>query len=132
MPGLSSQGAIRDQADLHMEPVRNTDVTSSHVHGDQLAQIDRQAQPSDGLPLTVYWEWEQGESQLADVQSRLKKCLSFWEEMLDPAPWIISCIVEGYKLLLRAIPNWHSRPNQQSALECLCLNPFKSWRKTDA
>ena len=36
--------------------------------------------------------------------------------MLDPAPWIISCIKEGYKLPLRSIPDRFHRKNQQSAL----------------
>ena len=35
---------------------------------------------------------------------------------MDPAPWIISCIKEGYKLPLRFIPGCYRKPNQQSAL----------------
>ena len=66
------------------------------------------------LPSTF---WEQGEVQVADVQGRLKKCLSFWEDELDPAPWIISCLREGYKLPLRSLPHRYCKPNQQSALD---------------
>ena len=65
---------------------------------------------------TISWEVEQGEAQVVDVQGRLKKCLSFWENELDPAPWIISCIREGYKLPLRSLPDKFSMPNQHSAL----------------
>ena len=71
---------------------------------------------NDALPST-FWEVEQGEVQVADVQGRLKKCLSFWEDELDPAPWIISCIREGYKLPLRSLPHRYCKPNQQSALD---------------
>jgi len=39
-----------------------------------------------------------------------------WEETLCPAPWIISCISEGYKLPLRAVPNKYSRPSQTSTV----------------
>ena len=39
---------------------------------------------NDTLPST-FWEVEQAEVQVADVQGRLKKCLSFWEDELDPA-----------------------------------------------
>ena len=64
----------------------------------------------EGLP-SVFWEVEQ-EVQVLDVQGRLKKCLSFWEEVLDPAPWIISCIRDGYKLPLCSLPPWYRRSNQ--------------------
>ena len=70
----------------------------------------------DALPHT-FWEAEQGETQVTDVQGRLKKCLSFWENELDLAPWITSCISEGYKLPLRALLGKFSMPNQQSALD---------------
>ena len=71
----------------------------------------------DSVLPDIFWEVEQGETQVTDVQGRLKMCLSFWENKLDPAPWIISCIREGYKLPLRSLPSKFSRPNQQSALD---------------
>ena len=70
----------------------------------------------DALP-AIFWEVEQGEAEVTDVQGRLKKCLSFWENELEPAPWIISCLREGYKLPLRSLPEKFSMPNQQSALD---------------
>ena len=70
----------------------------------------------DALP-DILWEVEQGEGQVVDLQGRLKRCLSFWENELDPAPWITSCIREGYKLPLRNLPEKFSMPNQQSALD---------------
>ena len=71
---------------------------------------------ADCQAISAFWKVEQGESQITDVQGRLRKCLDFWERTLDPASWIISCICDGYKLPLRAIPEKFSKPNQQSAL----------------
>jgi len=45
----------------------------------------------------------------------LKKNVAFWEEKLSQAPWIISCIKEGYKLPLRGLPDKFSQPNHKSA-----------------
>ena len=108
------------------------------VDGGKVLQIASSAQSSDskntkadrelGTPepsdsylddalLNIFWEVEQGEAQMTDVQGRLKKCLSFWENELDPAPWIISCIRERYKLPLRSLPGKYGMPNQQSALD---------------
>ena len=67
--------------------------------------------------LTSFWELEEGQAQVTDVQGRLRQSLDFWENVLQPAPWITSCIREGYKLPLRAIPDQYHRPNQHSALE---------------
>jgi len=85
------------------------------------AQIDDsgmgKTDPADqGLPVT-YWELEQGDTQVTRVKGRLKANITFWEGTLSPAPWIISCIREGYKLPLRMPPNRFSKPNQKSALE---------------
>ena len=52
-----------------------------------------------------------------DVQGRLWGNLSFWENTLGLASWIISCIKEGYKLPLHSIPDHFRRPNQQSTLD---------------
>jgi len=81
--------------------------------------------------MTIYWEVEQG-SQITDVQGRVQKSLVFWLGTLDPAPWIISCVKEGYKLPLRAIPNKFIKPNQQSALNhrSVLQKHNKIWRKT--
>ena len=72
--------------------------------------------PDDVQALTTFWEVEEGQTQVMDVQGRLGQSLSFWEDTLDPAPWIISCIREGYKFPLRSIPDRYRKPNQQSAL----------------
>ena len=66
------------------------------------------------LPST-FWEVEQGDTQVADVQGRLKINIDFWENELDPAPWIIDCIREGYKLPLHNLPDKFIQPNQRSA-----------------
>ena len=60
--------------------------------------------------------WEIGHGQVTDVQGRLQACLRFWEHRLQPAPWIISCIREGYKLPLCSLPKPYIRPNQASAI----------------
>ena len=74
-----------------------------------------QPKDPDCQPITVFWEVKQGEAQVSEAHSRLRKCLGFWEETLNPVPWIISCISEGYKFPLRVLPNRYCRPNQQSA-----------------
>jgi len=33
---------------------------------------------------------------MANVQGRLKMNIGFWEDELEPVPWIIDCIKEGY------------------------------------
>ena len=55
--------------------------------------------------LSGFWEIEQGEGQITNVQGRLRRSLNFWLDELDPAPWIIDCINDGYKLPLRTIPD---------------------------
>jgi len=42
--------------------------------------------------------------------------IDFWENELDPAPRIIDCIREGYKLPLHNLPNKFIQPNQKSVL----------------
>ena len=66
------------------------------------------------LALSRFWEIEHG--LVTDIQDRLQACLSFWEHRLQPAPWIISCIREGYKLPLCSLLKPYIWPNQASAL----------------
>ena len=75
--------------------------------------------PSDIHALNSFWEVEEDhpQRQVTDVQGHLKKTLCFWESTLQPAPWIISCIKEGYKLPLRSTPDHFHRPNQLSSLD---------------
>jgi len=58
----------------------------------QLDPLQYARESTEGQPMTVYWEVEQG-SQITDVQGRVQKSLGFWLGTLDPAPWIISCIL---------------------------------------
>ena len=62
--------------------------------------------------LERYWEAEEGMGQ---IEGRLKAHLSYWEQTLQPAPWIISCIRDGYKLPPSSEPNKLCKYNQQSA-----------------
>ena len=57
--------------------------------------------------LDRYLEVEKGMGQIEDQQGRLKSHLSFWEQKLEPAPWIISCIRDGYKLSVWVINLWY-------------------------
>jgi len=50
-------------------------------------------------------------------QGERKQNITFWEDILSPAPWVIDCIREGYKLPLRTLPSRFSKPNQKSALD---------------
>ena len=72
----------------------------------------------DGLETTElqrYWELEQSEIQIVDVQGRLKNQLSFRKEVLQAPVPIIECISEGYKLPLLSPPPTYSGKNQSSA-----------------
>ena len=71
----------------------------------------------DGQTLITFWEVEEGHHQLIDVQGHLWGSLNFGENTLGTAPWIISCIKEGYKLPLCSVLDHFRRPNQQSALD---------------
>ena len=63
------------------------------------------------LALSRFLEIEHGE--VTDIQGRLQACLSFWEHKLQPAPWIISCIRESYKLpLCSHFPSHTSSPTK--------------------
>ena len=88
-----------------------TQATSSLDHQEGTVSDDF----SGSLELTRCWEIE-GDSQVEDVQGRLKENISFWEQNLEPAPWILDCIKEGYKLPLKTIPGPFLGKNQDSAL----------------
>ena len=83
----------------------------------------------DGQTLTTFWEVEEGHHQVTDMQGCLWGSLTFWENTLGPAPWIISCIKEGYKFPLRSIPDRFRRPNQQSAqITKICYTSYTGAR----
>ena len=58
--------------------------------------------------LQRYWELEQSETQILDVQGRLKNQLSFWKEVLQAPVPIIEHISEGYKQPLLSPPPTYS------------------------
>ena len=107
-----SSGAAPTDTEMH----NLTDPTIASATPDVDPDGSELHNPNDVHMLTAFWEVEEGSHQVTDVQGCLYKSLSFWENTLDPAPWIVSCIKEGYKLPLRSIPDWFRRPNQQSAL----------------
>jgi len=97
----------------------STNLAASHSVG---VLDSYEFKQSIGIPDSVqtlksFWKVEEGQSQVVDVQGRLRQSLEFWENTLQPAPWIISYIRDDYKLPLRAIPDKYRRPNQSSALK---------------
>jgi len=91
--------------------VFNTNCDDWLDQGFKVVPEDIKDSNTDTPILTRCWEVEEGTGQIEDVQGRLKHYLSFWEKELDPAPWILSCIQEGYKLPLRSIPDRYYKPN---------------------
>jgi len=68
------------------------------------------------IELTRCWEIETGE-QIEDVRGRLRANINFWQQTLEPAPWILDCIRDGYKLPLKVPPGPFLKKNQDSALK---------------
>ena len=73
-------------------------------------------QPLEQGDLSRCWEIEGGE-QIEDVRGRLKANIGFWQQNLEPAPWILDCISHGYKLPLKAVPGPFIKKNQDTALQ---------------
>ena len=127
--GLDSCQSIQSRAACNSHGLNTANSMEAKDNGvavDGLIHTDVLDRDSDCQTISVFWEVEQGESQISDVRGRLRKCLDFWETTLEPPPWIISCISNGYKLSLRAIPEKFSKPNQQSALAhrlCMAIHP---------
>ena len=71
---------------------------------DDPGHIDSGIDGPETTELQRYWELEQSEIQILDVQGRLKNQLSFWKEVLQAPVPIIECISEGYKLPLLSPP----------------------------
>ena len=114
-PSSFSPCAASEELDVNKHVCSTLSSGLSDVDVDGMELCD----PSDIHALSSFWEVEEGhvQRQVTDVQGRLKKSLIFWENTLQPAPWIISCIKEGYKLPLRSTPDHFHWPNQQSALD---------------
>ena len=73
-------------------------------------------QPLEQVELSRSWEIE-GREQIEDVRGRLKTNIGFWQQNLEPAPWILDCISKGYKLPLKLVPGSFIKKNQDSALK---------------
>jgi len=84
---------------------------------DCLGEVGDLTVPENEQELASYWEVEEGQTQVMDVQGHLMQSLEFWVNVLKPAPWIIDCIREGYKLPLRTISDCYQKLNQRSAIE---------------
>jgi len=120
--GVDEYSNLIDSCQREAHPIVEKGVdspTAVHAEGEEpqdLRDLGIEADLDSNLPST-YWEAEQGGSQVTQVQGKLKENIRFWEDILRPAPWIISCIKEGYKLPLHKLPDRFSQPNQQSALD---------------
>ena len=62
------------------------------------------------------WEVGQEEGQVCDVQGRLCKCITFWEQELKATAPVLDWIRVGYKLPLLTEPGAYHRANAKSAL----------------
>ena len=112
LPGNASGSSIKDDTERALDSPPLTG--SMGGSGDLFCPDD----PRDDVLLdTRFWKVESGGSQITDVQGRLKSCVDFWEQELNPAPWIIDYIKTGYKLPLKTIPDSYCSANQRSALE---------------
>ena len=89
---------VNDQS----EQVDSGILATEGVDAQAAESWEAECESNQDLALSRFWEMEQG--QVTDVQGKLRTHLSFWEDILQPAPWIISCIKEGYKLPLQTIP----------------------------
>ena len=99
---------------VHIEHVDSAFLASEGIDTQDAEFWEAEGESNQDLALSRFWEIEQG--QVIDVQGKLRAHLSFWENILQPAPWIISCIKDGYKLPLRSVPQPYIRPNQASPL----------------
>ena len=54
--------------------------------------------------------------QILDVQSRLKKNLSFWKNVLHAPPPVLDFIVHGYRLPLKFLPPPYFQGNHKSSI----------------
>ena len=115
-------GIDKVQSSKGWDTIQASTVSNLNDSGSTSTSVDNSQYNTRGLVeypdshlIPTYWEAEEG-SQISDVQGRLHKSLDFWLEPLEPALWIVSCIKEGYKLPLRAIPHKFTKPNQQSAI----------------
>jgi len=69
----------------------------------------------DQAPVGKFWELDNSESQIVDVQGWHRKKIKFWKVVMHaPAP-IIDCIENGYRLPLKFIPPSRFQTNHQSA-----------------
>lgn len=108
--GTSLKQGGNDQS----EPFDTVTLTSEGIDTEAAGAWETEYGSNQDLALSRFWEIEQG--QVTDVQGKLRAHLSFWEHKLQPAPWIINCIKDGYKLPFRSMPKPYIRPNQASAI----------------
>jgi len=83
--------------------------------GSLVPKLDSSDDPLEREELSS-WELEGGD-QILDVRGRLKANIDFWRDTLKPAPWILDCISNSYKLPLKFIPGPFIGKNQDSAVK---------------
>ena len=85
-----------DQLDTYAEGAQQGPSVHNTGTNDP-SHIDSGIDGPETTEIQRYWELEQSETQILDVQGRLKNQLSFWKEVLQAPVPIIECISEGYK-----------------------------------
>jgi len=131
----NQQGEALERGDLTMgfgqkgvnEPYRQSCSSEQGTNADFALEVTKGSltpkaksedsqEPLDQMELGRCWEIEGGE-QIEEVRGRLKANIDFWQHTLKPAPWVLDCIIDGYKLPLRVVPDCFTKKNQESALK---------------
>ena len=105
-------GGDNDQTEYHM-PIQAGEAgtkiiedTSEAFDGHELLDLGR------------CWEWEGSipNSQITDVQGRLKQAYMFWRDTLQASSPVLDWILTGYRLPLLCTPTPYCQGNHQSAM----------------
>ena len=123
--GLSTEGAkcakelhsfemIDQKGDKVVKPSVEDNYTKFGLMGDM--------QPAYDCAMNMkekYWEVQgrSAETQLTQVQGRLRACVTFWQDVLHAPPTVIDWIQNGYKLPLLYMPTPFCQSNHESAIQ---------------
>ena len=123
--GLSTEGAkcanemhgfvvIDQKGDEVVKPSVEDNYTEFGLMGDM--------QPAYDCAMNMkgkHWEVQgrSAETQLTQVQGRLKACVKYWEDVLHAPPTVIDWIQNGYKLALLHMPTPFCQSNHGSAIQ---------------
>jgi len=108
MGGLTIQTSVNKHSEMYCNSGQNPSVEASlsAIEGSPTSMLDDPDGPREPLEqaeLSRCWELESA-AQIVDIRGRLKANVGFWQHTLEPPPWIIDCITDGYKLPLKTVP----------------------------